>query len=1008
MDMSTSPETNSASLIDEGRIETESHCPDWLEPLLEHSEMAQRIWQFDWASTPLGLIESWPKSLCFWVDMILTNKFAMTFAWGDDYIVFYNDAFIPIAGEKHPHMLGHSIRISYMEILDTIMEYYNYLRTGKSRITENHYFSLFRFGYLEEMYASICNSPLRNDQGKIEGFLSTLAETTEQVLGERRLRTLRDLGAQASEARNVAEACRLAALALAGNPADLPFALIYLLDSSSGQQAHLAGFTGLIPGEKASPARIDLQAIEASWPLISVMTSGQPVCVDDLEVGFGHLPGGPWPESAQSALVLPLKSQTAEKPLGCLVAGISPRRRLEAHYQEFLTLVAAQVATAITNAQAYEQERHRVEELARLDQAKTAFFSNVSHEFRTPLTLILGLLEEVQGDTHLPKADLDSLDIAYRNALRLLKLVNTLLDFSRMEAHRMQTSYHPVDLAQLTRELASNFQSAMDTLGLTLVVDCPPLPEPVYVDPELWEKIVLNLLSNAIKHTFEGQIEIKLTWQGESVILTVRDTGVGIPTEHLPHLFERFYRVPHMRARSYEGTGIGLALVWELVNLHHGRIAVDSVVDQGAVFTVEIPTGKAYLPADRIEAENALSSMATGARYFVEEALHWVPVHTITDQPSVVAEVAKDRPRIVLADDNVDMLGYVQRLLAPFYEVIAVPDGQAALESIQAQRPDLVLTDVMMPCLDGFGLLRAIREDANLRTLPVIMVSARAGEEAGIEGREAGADDYLTKPFSANELLARVRANLAMAKLRQETDEKLRQVEKMKVVGQLAGGVAHDFNSLLTVLFGRLDMLREHILDTEGQHLLNSALGVAERSARLVKHILAFARKQSLQLETIDLTKRLSSWQELLGMTLGRQNRLTVQVAEPICPVRVDVTQLEMMLLNVILNARDAMPSRGMVTLTLSPLRMEMATEELAMGDYICLSISDTGEGMSPDVLANAFEPFFTTKGVGEGTGLGLSQVYGTAQQFGGTALLHSVLGQGTTVEIIIPCEKQA
>jgi signal transduction histidine kinase len=679
---------------------------------------------------------------------------------------------------------------------------------------------------------------------------------------------------------------------------------------------------------------------------------------------------------------------------------------LDAHYQEFLTLVAAQVATAIANAQAYEQERQRAEALAKLDQSKTAFFSNVSHEFRTPLTLMLGPAEDALSEltTATPDTQRERLETIQRNALRLLKLVNTLLDFSRMEAHRMQASYRPVDLAALTIDLASNFRSAMEKLGLTLVVDCSTLPELVYVDPELWEKIVLNLLSNAIKHTFEGQIEIKLTWQGEAVVLTVQDTGVGIPAEHLPHLFERFYRVPNMRARSDEGTGIGLALVWELVKLHGGRISVDSVVDQGTVFRVEVPTGKAHLPAERIEAESALSSTATGARYFVEEALHWLPAQHATDKATLNAEIVKDQPRIVLADDNADMLGYVQRLLAPFYEVIAVPDGQAALASIQAQRPDLLLTDVMMPRLDGFGLLRAIREDANLRTLPVIMVSARAGEEAGIEGREAGADDYLTKPFSAHELLARVKANLAMAKLRQETDEKLRQAEKMKVVGQLAGGVAHDFNSLLTVLFGRLEMLEDYVQTPEGKHLLDSAMGVAERSARLIKQILAFARKQPLKLEMVDLNEQLEGWQELLGMTLGRQNRLIIQVAERVCPVQVDVTQLEMMLLNVILNARDAMPSGGTVTLTLAPFRVECATDELAEGNYVRLSVTDTGVGMSPDVLANAFEPFFTTKGVGKGTGLGLSQVYGTAKQLGGTAQLHSTLGQGTTVDIIIPC----
>jgi PAS domain S-box-containing protein len=368
--------------------------------------------------------------------------------------------------------------------------------------------------------------------------------------------------------------------------------------------------------------------------------------------------------------------------------------------------------------------------------------------------------------------------MAHRNALRLLKLVNNLLDFSTIEAGRINASYEPTDLAASTAELASAFRSAIKKGGLSLTVDCPPLPELVYIDREMWEKIVLNLLSNALKHTFVGGIQVSLKWCGDCADLSVADSGVGIPEAELLGLFDRFRRVKGAKSRTHEGTGIGLALVQELVHLHGGTVRVESQEGKGSTFTVTVKAGYAHLPADRLETQQSRSSSAQRAAAYVGEALHWAsgisaasttpssPVEPADNPPPFESAVASGarRPRVLWADDNADMRDYVGRLLGTCYDVITVSDGTTAL----ATPPDLILSDIMMPGLDGFALLRELRADQRTRTIPVILLSARAGEESAVAGLEVGADDYVVKPFSARELLARVATHLRMGKLRQE------------------------------------------------------------------------------------------------------------------------------------------------------------------------------------------------------------------------------------------------
>ncbi len=439
----------------------------------------------------------------------------------------------------------------------------------------------------------------------------------------------------------------------------------------------------------------------------------------------------------------------------------------------------------ITEKKAHEREIARQrEELAQLDKLKTQFFANISHEFRTPLTLMMGPLEDAMAQPEgLSAVNRERLDLAQRNSLRLLKLVNTLLDFSRIEAGRIQASYEPTDLAVLTTELASVFRSAIERAGVRLVIDCPPLPELVYVDREMWEKVVLNLLSNAFKFTFEGEIEISLRRVDATVEMSVRDSGTGIPAEEIPRLFERFHRVKGSRGRSYEGSGIGLALVQELVKLHGGSVHAESAVDCGSTFTVSLPLGKEHLPADRIQAPRAATSTALAAEAYVNEAERWssqdlgspADEGTLPKSPKTKESPGEnlseaEKELILVADDNADMREYLTHLLHDEYRVHAVHDGVQAVEAMRRLRPALVVTDIMMPGLDGFGVLEAVRSDPSLSSTPVILLSARAGEESRVEGLQAGADDYLVKPFTARELIARVGTHVRMAELRRKTE----------------------------------------------------------------------------------------------------------------------------------------------------------------------------------------------------------------------------------------------
>ena len=740
-------------------------------------EMVQLIRNKDWSATPLGPMESWPQSLKTVLGILLHSRYPMFVFWGPHLVKIYNDAYRPITGHKHPWALGRSAQEVWPEIWNDIRPLVDRALAGDSTWSDDLMLFMERNGFPEEVYFTFSYSPVADESGGIGGMFCACTETTAQVLGERRLRTLRDLAAAPADARSVADACRLSTKALSANFADVPFALVYLADDRGGFR--LVSHTGIDAGHAMAPVTIDSADEERGWPIATVANRRAGSHIHPLSDRFSTVIAGPWPEPPSSAMVLPLLDRGLERAVGAVVLGISSRRLFDEDYREWFGLIAAQLSASISNARAVEDERKRSEALAELDRAKTAFFSNVSHEFRTPLTLLLGPVEDALASESRTLHG-ESLETAYRNALRMLKLVNSLLDFSSLEAGRAAARYQPTDLSALTTDLASLFRTAIEKAGLVYTVDCAPLDEPVFVDQDMWEKVVLNLVSNAFKHTFEGEIAITMSRRNDGAVLAVRDTGIGVAADQLPHLFERFHRVSQAKSRTHEGTGIGLSLVQEMVKLHGGRVDVESTEGRGTEFTVWLPFGHEHFPADQVHSTLDLKASQTTTRAFVEDALRWLSADSSAESRQhrhSLIEPARGG-RIVVADDNADMRDYVVRLLESTWEVEAVATGEAALAAIQRSTPDLVVSDVMMPGMDGFELLQSLRSDPSQRDLPVILLSARAGEDARVEGLKAGADDYLVKPFAARELLARVTAAIESSRVRREGHQRLSAVNR--------------------------------------------------------------------------------------------------------------------------------------------------------------------------------------------------------------------------------------
>jgi len=752
-------------------------------------ELARLLRERDWTATGLGPVEEWPDQLRAAVRTVLPSAMPMMLFWGPGLIQIYNEAYVPLLGSKHPAALGQSPALTWPEVWhasgpESTLEIV--LAGGEVLSREAQLYLLQRHGYVEETYWTSSCSPIRDEDGTIGGALLTAADVTRQVVGERRSRLIRELGGlSAAAAADRAGACRQALTVMHDYRATVPFAVIYLPDpdeldpddrapedpaaTTTAAATHRAATTTGVSPVGAFGISGDLTKVggpDVSESILRALRAeGRPELVTGLsaKVPVGTLEPSPLGAAVpHSMMVLPLRFGGQSEPMGALCLGVNPYRMFDEEYRGFFTLLGHQVATLLADAQAYEAQRARADALTELDREKTRFYQNVSHEFRTPLTLLLGPLEAatkapaVRADSEL----LNGLEMAHRSALRLTRLVDGLLDFARADAGSLNPRLEPTDVAELTRDLTGMFKSAFQEAGLDLRVDIPNRASTARLDREMWAQIVLNLLSNALKYTPQGTVSIQLRQTEKEIELRVADTGVGIPAAEQQAIFDRFHRINSEELKpQVPGAGIGLALVAQLVRAHTGEISVDSKPRRGSTFTVSIPhqaAGDAELRPLAVSAGTSDPLVAAGRGV-------WSPGHheTVSEQSSGPTR------NLLLVEDDPDLRLYLTRLLsADGWRVDSASDLAGALSTQTV--PDVVLSDVMLPGPDGLELVRLLRRgEDGLSRVPIILLTARAAAESAAEGLRAGADDYVRKPFNPTELLARLRVHYELSQLRE-------------------------------------------------------------------------------------------------------------------------------------------------------------------------------------------------------------------------------------------------
>lgn len=939
-------------------------------------EMGERIRKYDWASTALGPVAGWSQAFRTALRLCMGSRFAGCIYWGPDHILLYNNAHISNLGPKHPWALGQPFSQIWPEVYDTIeVLMHRCLTRGETCGRNDQFLLLSHSDPAQEIYSSFSYEPLINELGQIEAVYATIVNTSQRVISERRLRTLQNLGSSDRHARSPEAALAAAAAVVAMNPHDVPFAAMYLWDGNR-HKARLCAVANTQAGMSGSPRAICL-GDPGILSDLAALSGGKRIESCDSLGELQPLPTGAWAVQPTRIVLLPLSASTSGAPDGFIIAGTNPHAQFDQEYLLFFQMLADQITGSLAESHVSQQEGARVKALAEIDHAKTTFFNNVSHELRTPLTLLLGPLEEtLQGiGGPLTQEQQHSLAIVRRSGLQLLKLVSALLDFARIEGDRLHASFEPVNLAAVTAQLASLFDWVARKAGIDFKVDCEELGELVYVDREMWEKIVLNLLSNAFKFTLRGQICVSLRRREAAVELSVRDTGVGIPRHELARIFERFHRVEDSRGLRREGAGIGLALVKELVNQHGGTSVARSSPGEGSTFSVSIPLGNAHLPQQNVRAvpaeESERAGASTCADLYVEQASRWMDASgTGSTQRESVERLAASSKRVVLADDNADMREYVGRVLSEHFEVEAVPDGELALQAAHRNLPDLIVADVMMPGLDGLELLRELRASEDTRAIPVILLSARAGEEAKIEGLEGGADDYLVKPFSARELLARANSAIKLSQIRARVAQ---HEERVRIARDLHDTLLQSVQGMCFLLEAGLGRLQSDPQAATG--FFRSAMQASAQAVAEGRQVLSLLRSTAPEpYDFVDGLLRLGKAEvdkdtEFVVNVVGRQRELRPQAWAEVYRICREA----------VANAARHASARS-VRLTLSFLA------------DLEVTIVDDGCGMSSALISNGREDHFGLQGMRE-----RALILGARLAFEGGP------GIGTTVRLNVP-----
>lgn len=986
-------------------------------------EMGERIRNFDWTGNPLGDPESWEQSLKTCVRIILTSAQPMFVWWGPTQINIYNDSYARIMGKKHPAGLGAKAEDVWPEIWDLLVSRIDSVKRNEGTYDDSFFFIMERKGFQEEVYVSFSYSPLPGDDGAVKGIFCVCTETTERIINERALQSLRDLGAVAFDEKSLDVIYRNVTEVLSKNNKDFPFAVVYKLEKE-GCSAVAAASTET-EQHQFLPQYINTTTPSAITTDFCKAYESNKVFVSAINGIQKELPKGFWKIPPLQFVYIPITAVGSKHPYAIILAALNPCRQFDANFQQFCELIGNRVSLEINKMQALEEERQKAEALEQIDKAKTVFFSNISHEFRTPLTLILSPLEEM---LHQPKSGLSAIDqnnveTAHRNALRLLKLVNTLLDFSRIESGRQQASYVLTDIAAFTRNLAANFSSVMEKAGLQFYINADRVVQPVYLDRHMWEKVVFNLVSNAFKYTLKGSVTIEITAEDKFAVLRVTDTGVGIPEAEIPHVFERFHRVQNVTARTFEGTGIGLSLVKELVLFHRGTIGVESQAGAGSTFTVKIPLGKEHLPEQQIAVQLEEERVTSGM--YVEEAGTLLVKNY--NGATAITTASDDEPVVLVVDDNADMREHLQSILLHHFNVVTANNGQEALRKIEEQKPTLIVSDVMMPVMDGIELVKVIKANKLTAHIPVILLTARAGEESKIVGWETGADDYLTKPFSSKELISRISSQIKTQQIRTDAlidmaeqrkysrklEDMNRELIKMnEELSSFAYVSSHDLQEPLRKIqmFSKRILEKEiNTLSEEGKNFFLRMDNAANRMQLLINDLLTYSRTNTSQkrFEKTSLNDLIMDVKQELNEKIMATD--TIIECEPLPELHIIPFQFKQLFTNLLTNSiKFAKPGqRPHIIITSSLIDGSQIDYPTADHEkkYWHIAFADKGTGFDSQYNEQIFGLFQRLHGRREyeGTGIGLAIAKKVVDNHNGIITAEGKEDEGATINIYLP-----
>lgn len=664
-----------------------------------------------------------------------------------------------------------------------------------------------------------------------------------------------------------------------------------------------------------------------------------------------------------------------------------------------------------------------------LDDLKTQFFSNVSHELRTPLTMILAPSESIlKGEAgNITKKVYNFVETIHSNTLRLLKLINDLLDFSRIEAGKMSVNFEKLELDEFIKGIIAEVSHVAKKKNLSLRFmkkgDIPPF----YFDPDKIEKVLLNIIYNSIKFTDEGgKITISSFRKNNSAVVKITDTGIGIEKKDIEKIFDRFVQLDGSHKRRYAGTGIGLPLAKELVELHKGTIKVDSEVGKGTTTIFTLPLVLEYkeeLKKDISKGVDWTKRKHREAVYSGTDIIRDSGKETVdTETPSL-----SGGKKVLVVEDNVDMLNFVAFQLEREYRVFKAHNGKEGLETAQKEVPDLIIADIMMPVMDGHELCQKVKENEKTKHIPVIFLTAKAGSKMKIEGYEKGADEYLVKPFNAQELRARVKSLLNLSKLEREIQERsevlektlkelketqaqLVHSEKMASLGQLVAGIAHEMNNPIAASLSSSNAVLKHIERSKrGEENLNDEKvredleetiqflrhGL-DRTTNIIADLKVFSKKDVAGMKEVNIHEGLDSTLNILRGSIRDSNIAIHKNYGYPGKVECSLGLMNQVFMNVFQNSIDAIKDKGQIWITTQ-----------REGDNVKILIKDNGHGVKKDNLPKVFDPFFTTKDVGEGIGLGLSISYSIMREHKGTISINGEEGQGTEVSIVLPIQQR-